>query len=225
MTFSGFPKQAMGFWHELDAEMNKTWFEANKQRYQTEWVEPFTSLLADVAGALASTYKPIKLGAPRVMRIYRDVRFSKDKSPYKTWIGGGVSVGGDGKPSDGPVAIYAHFGVGEEFVGAGQYVFADADLAKWRKLVADKTKGPAVAKLVADLKKKRYAVHAYDALARVPKPYDPEHPRGDLLKMKGLVVGFPEVPKGLIFKPAFADWLVKHCKAAAPLSKWIHKNL
>src|SRR5438105_3465610 len=101
--FKGFPKDAMGFWHELAAEMNKTWFDANKQRYQEQWVEPFEALLADVGAKLAVAYKPIKLGAPKVMRIYRDTRFAKDKSPYKTWIGGGVALGGDGKPSEGVV--------------------------------------------------------------------------------------------------------------------------
>ena len=224
MTFTGFPKQAMGFWHELEAEMNKTWFDANKQRYQTEWVEPFAALLDDCAAKLAPVYKPTKLGAPKIMRIYRDVRFSKDKSPYKTWIGGGVWLG-DGKRGDGTVAIYAHFGVGEDFVGAGQYVFPDDKLAKWRKVVADPKKGPAIAKIVADLRKKKYEVHAYDALARVPKPYDADHPRAELLKMKGLVVSFPDTPRGLIFKPAFASWIVSHAKAAAPLSKWLHAHL
>ena len=88
VAFAGFPKHAMGFWHELAAMMSKEWFDANKQRYQTEWVEPMTALLGEVAAALAPVYKPTKVGAPRIMRIYRDVRFSKDKTPYKTWIGG-----------------------------------------------------------------------------------------------------------------------------------------
>src|SRR5438270_11173570 len=100
MGFEGFPKDAMGFWHELAAEMSKPWFDANKQRYETQWVQPFTALLDDVGTKLAAAYKPTKLGAPKIMRIYRDVRFSKDKSPYKTSIGGGVALGGVSKPGE-----------------------------------------------------------------------------------------------------------------------------
>jgi uncharacterized protein (TIGR02453 family) len=222
--FDGFPKDAMGFWHELTVEMNKEWFEANKARYETQWVAPFHALLAEVSAKLAPAYRGTSLGAPKVMRIYRDTRFSKDKTPYKTWIGGGVSLGGD-KPTDGVAALYAHFGVGEDFVGAGHYVFDADTLVKWRKRVADGKTGPAVAKLIAGLKQAKYKVHSYETFARVPKPYDAEHPRAELLKMKGLVVGFPAIPKGLIHKATFVDWLAKHAAAAAPLGKWLHNNL
>src|SRR5690242_21898866 len=92
--FTGFDKHAMQFWHELAAEMTKEWFTANKQRYETEWVAPMTALLADVQRRLAPAYKPLKLGAPKVMRIYRDVRFSNDKAPYKTHIGAVITVAG-----------------------------------------------------------------------------------------------------------------------------------
>src|SRR5262245_51825793 len=79
-TFSGFDKNAMGFWHELAAEMSKEWFVANKERYEAQWVAPMTALLEDVGRRLAPAYRPLKLGAPKVLRIYRDVRFSKDKA-------------------------------------------------------------------------------------------------------------------------------------------------
>ena len=222
--FTGFPKDAMGFWHELEVEMNKAWFDAHKARYEAQWVAPFTALLAQVSAKLAATYRGIPLGAPKIMRIHRDVRFGKDKSPYKTWIGGGISLDNK-KPTESVVALYAHFGLGEDFVGAGQYTFMDDTLVRWRKVVADAKTGPAIAKLVAKLTKKGYGIAASDTLARVPKPFDPEHPRAELLRMKGLVVTFPAIPRGLIHKPAFADWLVEHAKAAAPLAKWLHAHL
>jgi uncharacterized protein (TIGR02453 family) len=224
-AFAGFPRNAMGFWHELAATMSKDWFDANKQRYQTEWVEPMTALLGEVAAKVAPVYKPTKVGAPRVMRIYRDTRFSKDKSPYKTWIGGGVSLGGDQKPSEGVSVIYAHFGVGEDFIGGGLYVFDDVQIAKWRKRVADAKAGAALVKVVDKLNRDGYEVHASGAFARVPKPYPADHPRAELLKMRGIVVGFPDIPKGLIHKAALVDWIVGHAKAAAPLSKWLYANV
>jgi len=223
-AFTGFERKAPQFWHELAAEMNRDWFLENKQRYQAQWVEPMTALLSAVSAKLAPSYKGVKLGAPRVLRINRDVRFSKDKSPYKTWIGAGVSLG-ERKPNEGVTALYLHFGVEEEFAGAGQYVFADETLARWRRKLADRAKGAEIARMVARLREAKYLVTAYDTLARVPRPFDAEHPRADLMKMKGLVVGFPKIPRGLIHKPEFVGWLVGHAKAAAPLASWLHRNL
>jgi uncharacterized protein (TIGR02453 family) len=225
MAFKGFARDAMGFWHELATEMNREWFLANKERYERTWVEPMTELLTEASAKLATAYRPLKLAPPKVMRIHRDVRFSKDKAPYKTWIGAGVAVGG-GKlsPHGGATALYAHFGAEEEFVGAGQYVFADDTLVRWRKLVAGK-KGEDIAKIVATLRKKGYDIAAYETMTRVPQGYDPVHPRADLLRMKGLVAGFPSIPRGLIHKPAFLTWVVRHAKTVAPLSIWVAKYL
>src|SRR5215813_2690032 len=140
--FIGFERDAMQFWHELAAEMNKDWFLANKDRYERQWVTPMTALLSAVAAKAASAYKGLAITEPKVMRIYRDTRFSKDKSPYKTWIGASVNVGPArkapkkdaprGDAAHGVTALYMHFGLEEEFAGSGQYVFMDDALVKWR---------------------------------------------------------------------------------------------
>jgi uncharacterized protein (TIGR02453 family) len=222
-AFAGFARDAIQFWHELAAEMSRDWFAANKQRYETTWVRPMTALLEGAAAKLQPVYRPKKLGTPRILRIQRDIRFSKDKSPYKTWIGGGVPIGAR-KPNEGPTALYVHFGVEEEYVGAGQYVFMDETLARWRRAVAGKS-GAEIAKIVAALKKAGFSIGAYETLSRVPRGFEPDHPRAELLRMKGLVVGFPPVPRGLIHKPAFLDWLVAQAKTASPLPRWIVKHL
>jgi uncharacterized protein (TIGR02453 family) len=158
------------------------------------------------------------------MRINRDMRFSADKSPYKTWIGAGIGLGGR-EPHGGVSALYVHFGLEEEWTGAGHYIFADDRLARWRKKVADGLKGPEIAKIVAALRKAKYEITAHETLARVPRPWGADHPRADLLRMKGLVVGFPKIPRGLIHKPEFLTWLVGHARAAAPLTTWLYRNL
>jgi uncharacterized protein (TIGR02453 family) len=157
------------------------------------------------------------------MRIQRDLRFSKDKSPYKTHIGAGLGLGGR-KPHEGVTALYVHFGVDEEYYGVGQYVFDGPALAKWRKLVAGK-KGEGIAKIVAALEKAGMTRAAHETMARVPRDVDPEHPRAELLKMKGLVIGFAPAPRGLIHKPAFVDWVVEKARRAAPLATWLYDNL
>src|ERR1700704_5718540 len=136
--FGGFDKNAMQFWHELAAEMNKDWFVANKERYESGWVAPMEALLGDVQRRLVPAYKPLGLSAPKVMRIYRDVRFSNDKAPYKTHIGAVITVAGKKVGEGGNAAMYLHLGIEEEFVGVGSYIFDAEKLAKWRKAVAGK---------------------------------------------------------------------------------------
>ena len=224
MTFTGFPKSAPAFFHELAAEMNRDWFQANKQRYETEWVAPMTELLAAVGKRLAPAYKPLELGEPKIMRIYRDVRFAKDKSPYKTHIGAVITVAGKKVGETGNAAMYIHLGTEEEFVGVGTYFFDGPQLAKWRKVVAGK-EGAALMKLVAKLRKAGYVVGGHDDYKKVPKPYAPDHPHAELLKWKGLTAGPDELPRGILHKAELADWLVKHGKALAPIVTWLHTKL
>jgi uncharacterized protein (TIGR02453 family) len=222
--FTGFDRNAMQFWHELASEMNKDWFVANKPRYDSQWVAPMTALLDDVGRRLAPAYRPLKLGVPKVMRIYRDVRFSKDKTPYKTHIGAVITLAGKAVGEGGNAAMYVHLGLEEEFVGVGSYQFDAAKLARWRKAVAGKP-GVALHQLIGKLRKAGYVVGGHDDYKKVPRGFEPDHPRAELLKMKGLTGGPPEIPRGLLCKPGLADWLVKHGTAMAPLVIWLHRHV
>jgi uncharacterized protein (TIGR02453 family) len=219
MTFKGFDRDAPQFLHELSLEMNRDWFEANKPRYQQVWVEPLQELLDTVAAKLAKTYAPIKLAPPKLFRIYRDTRFSKDKSPYKTHVAGVLHT------KSGPTAMYMHLGVDDEYVGAGVYFFEDKQLPRWRKLVAADKTGKEIVALATKLRKAGYEVGGHDDYKKVPKGFAPDHPRAEFLKMRGLGAAFPSIPRGLIHKPGFADWLVKHATATAPLVRWLAKNV
>lgn len=223
--FAGFPRTAPGFLQQLAAEMSREWFEDNKQRYQDEWVQPMTALLADVAARLEKAYAPVALGAPKIFRIHRDTRFSKDKSPYKTHVAGMIPVGKRKPAEGGCAAIYVHLGIDEEMVGVGTYFFDAGQLAKWRKLVAADKTGEPLAALVARLRKAGYSVRGYEDYKKVPKGFAPDHPRAELLKMKGLTAGLPAIPRGLLHKAALSDWIVLHGKATAPLVTWLHRSL
>ncbi len=223
-TFAGFDKTAMQFWHELAIEMNREWFTENKPRYEAQWVEPMTALLADVTAGLAKAYKPLKLGEPKVMRIHRDVRFAKDKTPYKTHIAGVIMVADKKLGEAGNAALYIHLGLEEEFVGVGCYRFDGPKLAKWRKKVAGKD-GADLAKLVGKLRGAGYEVGGHDDYKKVPKGFDPEHPRAELLKLRGLTSAFPAIPKGLLHKPGLGDWIAEHGAATVPLVTWLHKHV
>jgi uncharacterized protein (DUF2461 family) len=94
-------------------------------------------------------------------------------------------------------------------------------LAKFRAAVADDKKGRELEKLLGALKKKGFSADSHDTYKRVPKGYDEGHPRAEHLKRKGLTVGFPDLPKGLLASPKLLPWLVDKAKTAAPLVEWL----
>jgi uncharacterized protein (TIGR02453 family) len=223
-SFRGFDRDAMQFWHELAAHMSKEWFAENKHRYQSTWVEPMMTLLRQVARGLAPAYKPAALAEPGILRIYRDLRFSADKTPYKTHIAGVIRLGGDRIAEAGNAVLYLHLGPEEEYVGAGCYQFDAAKLDRWRRAVVG-APGAALLRIIASLRRKGYSPGGYESYARVPKGVAPDHARAELLKYKGLICGFPAIPTGLLYRPELARWLLTNAKATAPLVIWLRRYL
>lgn len=221
--FPGFAKRAPGFFHALAAEMSREWFAEHKSDYETLWVQPMTTLLGEVVARLGPAYKGIRLAEPKVFRLHRDVRFAADKAPYKTHIGAIVSIG-PGAAMETGAALYLQLGL-EEYAGAGNYIFTSEQLVRWRKKVAADRTGKEIATLIAAARKGGLTLDARDVLARVPRGLDPEHPRAELLRHKGCVLGFPAIPRGLIHKPAFAAWLAEQATRAAPVVRWLHKHV
>src|SRR5262245_43807871 len=224
VAFRGFDRDAMQFWHELASEMSKEWFVANKHRYQSLWVEPMLALLRDVARGLPRTYKPLALAEPGVLRIYRDLRFAKDRAPYKTHIAGVIRLAGAAIAQAGIAVLYLHLGLDEEYVGVGCYQFDERRVARWRRAVVG-APGRALLQILAGLRRKGYEAGGYEQYARVPKGFAPDHPRAELLKYKGLICSFPSIPAGLLHKPELARWLLGHAKTTAPLVIWLRRHL
>ncbi|MEZ4300652.1 MAG: DUF2461 domain-containing protein [Polyangiaceae bacterium] len=220
-TFTGFPETTGKFFKALAKNQSREWFAEHKAEYEEKWVEPMKALLADVAVRIDDAYSYCELEEPKVFRIHRDVRFSKDKTPYKTSISGmiGIKSGAAGM-MEHTVAVYVQLGLEEgkmsEFAGAGHYMFSPEKLAKFRQAVVTQEKE--LSKLLKSLEKKGFGVDAKESLTRVPKGFDPEHPLAHILKMKGLVTRFPPLPA--IGEAALVTWLVKHAKAVAELVTW-----
>jgi uncharacterized protein (TIGR02453 family) len=221
MSFEGFADADAKFFRALAKNQSRDWFQAHKPEFEEGYNAPMNALLTEVRGAVDRAFPHCDLDAPKIFRIYRDVRFSKDKSPYKTHIGGVLPIQRTGKMTEVPMALYFHVGQPRSFGAAGHYMMDPAALQKFRKAVADDKRGRELDKLLAALTKKGFTVDSHDMYARVPKGFDPAHPRGEHLKRKGLTVGFPAVPKGLLAKAKLAPWLATHVKAAAPLVEWL----
>ncbi len=219
--FEGFADKDGKFFKALAKNNDREWFQARKGEFEEGWNAPMAALLSDVREAIDRAYAHCELDEPKVFRIFRDVRFSKDKSPYKTHIGGFVPVKRQAKTTEVPMALYFHVGATEKFGAAGHYMMSSPALDRFRAAIADDKRGKELVKILATLGKKGFTADSYESLKRVPKGFDPEHPRAELLKRKGLTVTFPNLPAGLLATPKLTNWLVTQCKVAAPLVEWL----
>jgi len=219
--FDGFADTNGRFFRALARNQRRDWFALHREEYDGGWQLPMQALLAETRTRLEPLFRHEPLAAPKVFRIYRDVRFSKDKSPYKTHIGGYIAVDGTGQGPSAAAALYFHVGAEEVFVAACQYMMDGAQLARFRQAVVDDRQGDALQQLLRKLTRGGFAVGSHDVLQRVPRGFDPEHSRADFLKRKGLIVTFPALPRRLLVSRKLVDWLVTHAKRAVPVVEWL----
>lgn len=224
LPFAGFADPKMRFFHELDARQDRAWFLEHKHEYEDGWARPMASLLAELKPRIARYYKGLPLRDPKVFRLQRDVRFSLDKSPYKTHVSGLLALRGGGENVEAPAALYLQLGT-ESFAGAGTYAMSGPMLKAWREALLDPRRGTAIGKLIDDLAARGYEATSVGALKTAPRGVAADHPRVALLKQKGLVLGFPAIPKGLVAKPGLADWLVERAEEVSPVVQKIARLL
>jgi uncharacterized protein (TIGR02453 family) len=221
-TFEGFHKDGVGWFRALAMQQNREWFQANKADFERLWNAPMKAFLDELKSPLEKVFKK-KVGPPKVFRIYRDVRFSKDKSPYKTWMAGLLPFEG-GKAMEGPAALYLHLGL-EEFVAFGFYVLEPPQLKRLRAGILDEKKGRDLEKRVAAAARVGLTHTSMESLKRAPPGVDPKHPRIALLKQKALGLSTESIPKSVRYSAKLTDWVLTQARAAAPVLEWGFKNL
>jgi uncharacterized protein (TIGR02453 family) len=204
MAFDGWPEEALDFFDGLEADNSKSYWLAHKDTYDTCVLAPMSELLAELEPEHGDT---------KIYRPYRDVRFSKDKSPYKTAIGAHV---GDG---------YIQLSAAGLAAGRGMYGMAADQLDRYRGAVAAEDSGAALEQVIAGLGTHDIEVHGRDSLKSAPRGYAPDHPRIELLRHKGLVawqqwpvepwLGTPDA------RTAVASFLV----ASRPLRDWLDHHV
>ncbi len=219
--FEGFADASCKFWKSLAKHQDKAWYDAHKDEHKVGWETPMRLLLGELKTRLDSAYPDLDLAEPKVFRIHRDVRFSKDKTPYKTNVSGYLYlVVGATKGTEAPSPLYLQVGL-ETFAAAGMYMLGPAQLAKYRAAVLDEKKGAELGAIVAKLKKAGFTIDAASSLKNPPKGVDPDHPRAELTKLKGLVVMFPELAPELLGSRDLVKVLTDHGKRVAPLVRWM----
>ena len=173
LRFEGFADTGARFFRALARNQRREWFTAHREEYELGWQKPMHALLTEMRARLEPLYRHEMLAVPKVFRIYRDVRFSKDKSPYKTHIGGYVAIEGSGEGPSAAAALYVHLGATEVFVAAGQYMMDAHQLARFREAVLDERHGGRLVAILRTLGRAGFAPGSHDVLQRVPRGVDP----------------------------------------------------
>lgn len=203
MTFAGFPSAAFDFYDDLEIDNSKTFWDAHKSVYEQAVKQP----MLDLTSALEPEF-----GQAKLFRPYRDVRFARDKTPYKTHQGAFVAAG----PATG---WYLELAASGFRVGAGYYDASSARLAAIRQAI-DAPTGAELEKLVRRLGRAGWQIGG-DAVKTTPRGYDADHPRLELLRHKTLFAGRSYSFDEVIDRPDLVDRVRKDWRAVRPLVDWL----
>jgi uncharacterized protein (TIGR02453 family) len=223
-AFNGFPQEAVIFFQDLQKNNNKTWFEAHKADYQKYAMEPAQDFIEEM-GARLKRLSPGIHADPRInksiFRIYRDIRFSKDKTPYKTHLGIWMWEGEGAKfESSG---YYFHLEPPNIMLGVGIHTFSKDLLKAYREAVVDPVSGPALVNAVQEVSLKSGYKLGGEHYKRVPRGYAPDHPHAELLRYNGLTAG-SEVPiPEEFFSTALLDYSYQRYMEMYPIQRWLYE--
>ncbi|GAB4342499.1 MAG: DUF2461 domain-containing protein [Calditrichia bacterium] len=223
-AFQGFTQDTLKFFKELKENNRKEWFEANRERFERVVLEPAKKFVAEIGHRLTE-WAPEVVAVPRIdqsiFRLHRDVRFSKDKRPYKThfamffWEGPFMKVENPG--------FYLHFDDTHLFTGAGLHQFGPQQLKIYREAVVNPAYGPALAAILSKITEDTQIRLSEPEYKKVPRGFDANHPLADLLRYKG-VAGYTEtgIPEEF-FGPEFLDYILKRWEPLVPLHSWMRE--
>ena len=206
-TFAGFPVAALDFYDDLEVDNTRAYWEKHKDVYTESVKAPMAALCA----ALAPEF-----GEAKVFRPYRDVRFAKDKTPYKTHQGAFVPAG----PATGWYVEVSARGVR---TGAGFYEASSPRLAAIRAAIADDLRGAELERLLADLAAQGWDV-AGDKLKTTPRGYSADHPRIELLRHRSMTVGRSHGFEPVVHTPELLDVVRDDWRALRPFVEWVARN-
>jgi uncharacterized protein (TIGR02453 family) len=224
-TFEGFPRQALEFMTELDANNNREWFQAHKAEYQQHVLSPTRDFVFALGERLKTVSPGIRYdtrasGGGSILRIYRDLRFSVDKTPYNPNVRV-VFWEGEGKRMENP-SFFVRLQPDGVSLYAGLHVFPKPFLKAYREAVDDETLGAELEAAMADVRGAGDYTLGGEHYKRVPRGYDAEHPRADLLRYNGLWAHTANAADAaLIATPRLLDVCLEHCRNMAPLHRWL----
>ena len=204
MVFRGWPEEALEFFAGLEADNSKTYWQQNKDRYEQLVRAPMEDLVEELVP---------EWGEGKIFRPYRDIRFSADKSPYKTNIAAVVGGGYVQLDADGLGA------------GSGMWHMAPDQLERYRQAVSENKPGASLERIVAKASAAGLAITGHEELKTAPKGYAKDHPRIELLRHKGLIT-WREWPAGAWLGTRRAkDRVVEFLRHSKPLNAWLESHV
>ncbi|MDX9719691.1 MAG: DUF2461 domain-containing protein [Myxococcota bacterium] len=218
--FQGFPKDALAFLAELRENNRRDWFDAHKKRYERSVLAPAKAFV-DSMGLRLKGLSPNIQAQARVngslFRLHRDVRFSNDKTPFKTHVGILFWEGASRMDSS---CFYVHLEADSFMLACGMHEMDKQRLAEYRTAVADDERGKRLQELCARLRGQGYELGGLH-YKRVPQGYDKAHPRAELLRHLGIWTGYTSTQVGRLLQADFLDFAMPHFKAMFPLHQWL----
>lgn len=210
-----FTSATLSFLRDLSADNSRDWFKANRARYDTAWKAPAEAFIKAICFRLQ-----VETDTPhdaKLFRIHRDVRFAKDKTPYNTHLH--ILIRREGSKA----GLFFGLHTDRLVLGAGMMGFDKAQLAAYRDAVAG-SQGATLARELAILLKAGGRMNAPD-LARVPKPYDKAHPRGELLRRKSLTVWRDYADPAAVENPDLIDFCASQFATYERLAEWLNAHV
>ena len=217
--FEGFPEEGIRFLQRLKRNNSRTWFQAHKPEYEERVRFPMQCLIAGLRRELGEEIPEIDFN-PRgsIFRIYRDTRFSKDKTPYKTNIAASFRLRGTQGPIENP-GLYVGIEPGEIFIGGGLYLPSGDQLKKIRKSIVD---DPDEFLSIVKSRPFRATLGGIlgDTLQRAPLGYAPDHPMIEYLKLKQFYVGVESGHEPAL-KASFLTTVARVFRSCLPFVRWL----
>lgn len=210
--FTGFAARAFSWFEGLEQDNSKEYFAANRDTFESAVKDQLEALLDELTEAFG--------GEVKLFRQNRDIRFSNDKSPYKTNTYGviyGGRIAGQG--------LYVSVSAGGMYAGSGYHMLARDQLARMRDAIAADKTGPLLEQAVTSAEQAGLEVRG-ERLATAPRGYAKDHPRIGLLQLKQLVAGKPlAAGKTGIRRDQALDHVSATWHAAAPITQWLDANV
>jgi uncharacterized protein (TIGR02453 family) len=221
-AFQGFPKECVEFLENLQKNNNRAWFTGHKGDFDRYVIDPARDFVFEMGKALQKIARNI-IADPRIdksiFRQYRDTRFSKDKTPYKTHLGIFMWEG-NGPKMECP-GFYFHLEPPDVMFGVGIHCFSRTLLQRYRDAVVGPKSGPALDRAVKAVQKKGDYEIGVQHYKKTPRGYDPEHKNAQFLLFNGLVAWtMNKIPKQL-YSVEIIDYCFTRFKDMAPIHKWL----
>jgi uncharacterized protein (TIGR02453 family) len=220
--FSGFPVECIDFFTALSLNNNKTWFDAHKGDYEAFVMEPARRFVTAMGNRLRELAPGIQAD-PRtnrsVFRIYRDTRFSKDKTPYKTHLA--IFFWEGERPKMECPGFYFHFDKENLILGEGLHLFPKQLLEPYRERVVHPVHGTELREALHKIEQKGGLSIGGKGYKRVPRGYDPSHPNAELLLYNGLHVGETVPLPDELFSPSLMEYCTVRFRELLPIHRWL----